>query len=470
MSRKKNKKEIESDLTSKVRDESAEDVMFESSDENSGAVTYTSVFVKEAPSEAEALFVDETLGVPTDDDQDNDHQSVDCDNNGQNVLVGEENVCDSARELNNIDVLDEESEGLSAQDVIDDSELSEYDSVEIEDLEFIEDERIESIVESVLFATDKPVSINALRQIFKGTQVKPEKLRRTIEKLSIEYASGNRGIYIEEIQGGYQLRTKLDNVKFLQRTLKVKPFKLSGPALEVLAIIAYKQPVIKHEVDEIRGVESGHLLRALMEKSIVAFAGKSDLPGRPMQYITTKKFLEIFGLRNLKELPTLSQIDELLPEGVTEDDEIKNSKLSSITDSLSQNVQTGAYSQGEDDLLVITEQLEGIATSSDFFEQEKLRQKQKKDQEKAQNIREALELEESVPQRDINWLKRYDEALQVGQSVTELVASNEDNEGMHHNQNEEAVVAEVEYIESITFEEPEDELPVVDTEEEEAGL
>ncbi|MCB0369502.1 MAG: SMC-Scp complex subunit ScpB, partial [Bdellovibrionales bacterium] len=276
-----------------------------------------------------------------------------------------------------------------------------------------------------------------------------------------------------------------DNMNFLKRTLKVKPFKLSGPALEVLAIVAYKQPLIKHEIDEIRGVESGHLLRALMEKGIVTFAGKSDLPGKPMQYVTTKKFLEIFGLRNLKELPTLSQIDELLPEGINEDDDIKNTKLSSITDSMSETIGT-SYSEGEEELVKLSEQLDGITTSSDFFEKEKQRQKEKRDQEKAQNIREALEMGEEVSTRDKNWLKRYDEALAMGEkSIEEEVAaaesaseeitdesstesdqsSSEDSEMTENN--EELLL--LEDAVSIDFEEAEEELPEIATDEEFEG-
>lgn len=360
------------------------------------------------------------------------------------------------------------ADGPANGDFLQDSELANYETAEIEDLEFVEDERVESVVESVLFATDKPVTLNALRQIFKGTQVKTDKIKKAVEKLSVFYAGGNRGIYIEEVQGGYQLRTKLDNMDFLRRTLKTKPFRLSGPALEVLAIVAYKQPLIKHEIDEIRGVESGHLLRALMEKSIVAFAGKSDLPGKPMQYVTTKKFLEIFGLRNLKELPTLSQIDELLPEGINEDDEVKNSKLSSITDSLSQQIALGGYSEGEEELFKITEQLGEITTSSDFFEQEKQRQKEKKDFEKAQDIRDALEVKEAVSTRDLNWLRKYDEALASGKKSidekTEVVGLGQPNN---------ATELRMEIIESemsIDFEEKEEELPIAATDEELEGF
>lgn len=301
------------------------------------------------------------------------------------------------------------------------TELDAFEAAAIEEQEFVEEERLESIIESILFASDRPVSLNSLKMVFKGTNIRPDQVRRALEQLAVEYAGGRRGVTLEEVPGGFQLRTKIDNLEFLRRTLKARLFKLSGPALEVLSIVAYKQPLIKSEVDEIRGVESGHLLRALMEKGLVTFEGKSELPGRPMQYGTTKKFLEIFGLRNLKELPTLSQIDELLPEGIGEETSEEKATLSQITDSLAESV-SSSYSEGEDELMKIQGQLENISTSTTFFEEEKRRQIEKRDQDKAQNIREALVLGEPVSTRDANWLKRYDEALAQGQNASHAVA------------------------------------------------
>lgn len=303
------------------------------------------------------------------------------------------------------------------------TELDNFDSADIEELEFVEEERLESIVESVLFASDRPVSLASLKLLFKGTNVRTDKIRRALDQLAVEYAGGRRGVTLEEVPGGYQLRTKIDNMDFLKRTLKARQFKLSGPALEVLSIVAYKQPTVKNEVDEIRGVESGHLLRALMEKNLVCFEGKSELPGRPMQYGTTKKFLEIFGLRSLKELPSLSQIDELLPEGIDEEMAEEKTTLSTLTDSLVESAPAiSSYSQGEDELLKIQEQLEEISTSSNFFEEEKRRQAEKRDQERAQNIRDALAFGEPVSTRDSNWLKKYDEALAAGTSLVAMAA------------------------------------------------
>lgn len=316
----------------------------------------------------------------------------------------------------------EEAEVSAEESVsLEGTELDEFDTAEIEETEFVEEERLESIIESVLFASDRPVSLASLKLLFKGTNIRGDKIRRALDQLAVEYAGGRRGVTLEEVPGGYQLRTKIDNMDFLKRTLKARQFKLSGPALEVLSIVAYKQPVVKMEVDEIRGVESGHLLRALMEKNLVCFEGKSELPGRPMQYGTTRKFLEIFGLRSIKELPTLSQIDELLPEGIDEQQAEEKPTLASITDSMSETF-AGSYSQGEDELMKIEEQLGDIATTTNFFEEEKRRQAEKRDQERAQNIRDALAFGEPVSTRDANWLKKYDEALAAGTTLVAIAA------------------------------------------------
>ncbi len=305
-----------------------------------------------------------------------------------------------------------ETELLATNDVdLEGSELEGFEAAQIDEVEFIEDEQAESIIESILFASDRPVSLASIVEVFKGTNIKKSHINRLLDTLAVEYAGGRRGISLEEITGGYQLRTKIDNMNFLKRTVKARPFKLSGPALETLSIVAYKQPVVKNEIDQIRGVESGHLLRALMEKGLCNFEGKAEnLPGKPMQYGTTRRFLEIFGLRNIKELPTLSQIDELLPEGIGDEEEEKPT-LATVTDSMSEHVTDVSYSQGEEELGKIENELATITTSSDFFEQEKIRQKQKKDADKAQDIRDAMIMGEAVSNRDKNWLTKYEEIL-----------------------------------------------------------
>lgn len=285
------------------------------------------------------------------------------------------------------------------------TELESFESVAIEDVEVLTEEQIRSVVESSLFSTDKPISVAVIKQAFKGTNVKSKDIRAALNELQGEYANTTRGFTLEEVAGGFQLRTKPDNMKYLRQSVKARPFKLSGPALEVISIVAYKQPVTKAQIDEIRGVESGHLLRALMEKSLLNFGERSDLPGKPMFYETTRKFLEIFGLRNLQELPSLHEIDQLIPEGIGDVEEKET--LSDLTGQLSQAV-GATYSEAEDELLKITDELTNISTSSEFFEDEKRRQREKRDQERAQDIREALAVGEAVDEKDKKWLERYE--------------------------------------------------------------
>jgi segregation and condensation protein B len=305
---------------------------------------------------------------------------------------------------------DEEEEEAEQQELAG-TELEGFESVEIEDVEQLSPEQIQSVVESVLFATDKPLSIAVIKQSFKGTQVRSKEIREALGTLQKDYNDSFRGFSLDEVGGGFQLRTKADNMKYLRQSVKARPFKLSGPALEVMSIVAYKQPVTKSQIDEIRGVESGHLLRALMEKSLVTFGERSDLPGKPMFYETTRKFLEIFSLRNLQELPSLHEIDQLIPEGIGEVEDKET--LGDLTDELSQEIGK-SYSEGEEDLLKITEELSTITTSSEFFEKEKERMRQRRDLERAQNLREAVAVGEAIDSKDRRWLERY-EADQVAQ-------------------------------------------------------
>lgn len=374
--------------------------------------------------EKDEVMIDEVNHTDAENEElDHDLSSGDGVDTEASLFLQEEEMSEGfLPEASDEDLAESEEVEVDADLSLEGTELDSFDSAEIEEVEFVEEERLESIVESVLFASDRPVSLASLKLLFKGTNIRTDKIRRALDQLAVEYAGGRRGVTLEEVPGGYQLRTKMDNMEFLKRTLKTRSFKLSGPALEVLSIVAYKQPIVKAEVDEIRGVESGHLLRALMEKNLVCFEGKSELPGRPMQYGTTKKFLEIFGLRTLKELPTLSQIDELLPDGIDEQQAEEKPTLSMITDSMSETVGNSSYSQGEEELMKIQEQLEEITTTTNFFEEEKRRQAEKRDQERAQNIRDALAFGEPVSTRDANWLKKYDEALAAGTTLVAIAA------------------------------------------------
>jgi segregation and condensation protein B len=278
---------------------------------------------------------------------------------------------------------------------------------------FIEEDRLKSLLESILFSSPKPLTFDAIKTVFKGTNIKSKQLRRAMEDYAQDLANQQRGVYIEEIAGGYQLRTKIENADFLKQVVKQRPFRISGPSMEVMAIMAYKQPCIKAEVDTIRGVESGHLIRVLMDKGLLQFDGKSDLPGKPMLYKTTKKFLEVFGLRNIRELPSLEEIDQLIPEGIGGEEEEKTT-LDTLTGELS--LDYGARDQeAEEEFSKITDRLSEITTSSEYFEKEKERQREQKEKDKADDIRERMIMGQSVEVKEINWLKRYEDRLVAGE-------------------------------------------------------
>ena len=170
-----------------------------------------------------------------------------------------------------------------------------------------------SVVESMLFASDKPVSIGQLSKAIEQVDQKI-KIKAILEKYKLILEDDSRGVYLENIAGKYQIRTKKINSDILKNINKTKTFKLSNPALEALSVIAYEGPLIKARVDEVRNIDSGHLIRLLMDKGLVCFAGKSELPGKPMLYKTTQKFLEIFSLESIKNLPDLSEVEELIPD------------------------------------------------------------------------------------------------------------------------------------------------------------
>ena len=171
---------------------------------------------------------------------------------------------------------------------------------------------LQSIVESLLFTVGRPLSIQEIARVFRSEKVSSLEIKKTLSVLDKKYQQSEHGIELKEIAGGgWQFRTKEENKDYVRRLVKGRLFQLSAPALEVLVIVAYRQPCKKSEIDEIRGVESGHLLKTLMEKNLVCFGPKSEDPGRYMTYKTTARFLEVFGLNSLKQLPSSEDMADL---------------------------------------------------------------------------------------------------------------------------------------------------------------
>ena len=172
-------------------------------------------------------------------------------------------------------------------------------------------ERVRTTVEALLFLAEKPLAVEDVRQ---ATAIEPARIRKALDELSGHFREGVSGIVLHEVAGGWQLRTSPDASDAVRRFLKVKPQRLTRAALETLAIVAYRQPVTRPEVEEIRGVDSGAVVKALLERKLLKILGKKEEPGRPILYGTTREFLEFFALKDLASLPTLREFHELSEE------------------------------------------------------------------------------------------------------------------------------------------------------------
>jgi segregation and condensation protein B len=165
---------------------------------------------------------------------------------------------------------------------------------------------VESVLEAILFATDEPLTDGKLAGIVETTT---KQVRESIESLNAKYAAENHAFRIEQIAGGYQMLTLNTYNSWLKKMLRARSDnKLSPAAMETLAIIAYKQPIIRADIEAIRGVAVGEVIRSLMYKGLVKITGRAEILGRPILYGTTKKFLEIFGLNSLKDLPKAEEL------------------------------------------------------------------------------------------------------------------------------------------------------------------
>jgi segregation and condensation protein B len=173
----------------------------------------------------------------------------------------------------------------------------------------IQRKHLRGLLEALVFASDQPIKTNELAKLASA----PQKLvKELLAELQQDFHG--HGIHLEEVAGGWVFRTSVQYAPFIRDLTKQRPVRLSRAQVETLAIIAYRQPITRPEVDDVRGVDSGPVLKLLLERDLVRILGKRDEPGRPMIYGTTTQFLEFFGLRSLKDLPTLREFTELTEE------------------------------------------------------------------------------------------------------------------------------------------------------------
>ena len=169
---------------------------------------------------------------------------------------------------------------------------------------------LKSILESLIFASDKPLTIKQLKSLT-GSKA-GDQIREALKTLQEEYEG--RGIHLVQLSGGYLFRTNPEHADWVRKLLTGRPPRITQAMLETLAIVAYRQPVTRPELEEIRGVDSGGVLRLLLQRRLVRIVGKKEEPGRPLLYGTTRQFLEFFNLKDLKDLPTLKEFTELSEE------------------------------------------------------------------------------------------------------------------------------------------------------------
>lgn len=169
-------------------------------------------------------------------------------------------------------------------------------------------EEIKSIIEALILASESPIPADKIAEVI-GSDDKKE-IECQLKELVHDYEERRGGICLQEVAGGFQFRTRSDLVPWIKK-LKGLRSLLTPASLETLAIIAYRQPVVKADIDNIRGVDAGGAIKKLLEKKLIRIMGRKDVPGKPMIYGTTKKFLEVYNLQDLSDLPTLQELKEL---------------------------------------------------------------------------------------------------------------------------------------------------------------
>jgi segregation and condensation protein B len=177
----------------------------------------------------------------------------------------------------------------------------------------MEREDIRSIVESLLFVADSPLTIQRLGEVLEGAE--KEDVRSILDELQAELENSRRGVRLVEVAGGYQLRTAKVNADWVKKFLGGRPARMGRATLETLAIIAYRQPITRAEIEAIRGVDVDGVINTLLDRSLIRAVARKDVPGRPFLYGTTPEFLQLFNLKDLTHLPTLKEMEEItLPE------------------------------------------------------------------------------------------------------------------------------------------------------------
>jgi segregation and condensation protein B len=180
-------------------------------------------------------------------------------------------------------------------------------------MKIMERDQLKSILESLLFASEGPLTLKQFGEVLEGVERK--EIAAVLAEMQSEYDAAGRGFRVAEVAGGFQLRTARENADWVKKLYRDRPARMSRATLETLAIIAYKQPITRAEMEAIRGVDVDGVVATLLDRRLIRIVARKDVPGRPFLYGTTPEFLQLFNLNDLSQLPTLKEMEEMtLPE------------------------------------------------------------------------------------------------------------------------------------------------------------
>jgi len=182
-------------------------------------------------------------------------------------------------------------------------------SADPHEVEQLEKKLLKSIVQGLIFAHHEPVSLDTLSRVIQNAGM--ESIKSALDELEEEYRQRNSGFVLARVAGGYQFRSLPSIAPWILEMKSMKPSRLSRAAMETLSIVAYNQPITRNQIEQVRGVESAATIKGLLERDLVAIVGRKDIPGRPLLYGTTRRFLEVFGLSDLASLPALPELEAI---------------------------------------------------------------------------------------------------------------------------------------------------------------
>ena len=240
---------------------------------------------------------------------------------------------------------------------------------------------LDASLEALLFMSDKPLSSDKLHSLVEGLLTEDglthADVQESVTRLRDRYRRPEFGFELAEIAGGFQFRTKPERAELAKLLAKVQVQRLSSGAMETLAIIAYRQPVMKDDIDQIRGVDSSHFVRTLVDRKLISISGRSELPGRPMLYVTTQDFLELFSLKDLRSMPALHEIEAMIPSSESKpggEDDPRILQMRKLVDQMNQDHSVSLiYNAKEDEKILkeFRERVNAIPTTTPFLESQK---------------------------------------------------------------------------------------------------